>query len=193
MTETYCNDFDSDLHRRVVGHLSYPRTVTSLVRELDADVAAAVTLRDVEAVERALGDCVGSGWVANVGDTTSAERLPGLASADPDAIDLADEEAETLARRAAAHPLRYLDAGDKFVRTRAGHAKLCGPVPDEPPPKTGYDLVAATETNARLAREALEAEEESAGAPDRTPEQLEAAREALARAEAAFEAAKEEL
>lgn len=185
----------TDAHRRVLAHLSHPRSLTSLVRVLDADLSAeaivagsegpeVVSLGIVSAdlIERLLDECVAAGWAKNVGDIRKAKELHTVPNADGDVIDVPRASADTLRRRARRHRDRYLDAGDKFILTRAGLGLLTAGLPNEPAPLKGPPLKEALDRNVQIAEDALRVELETEG---RTDEQIAAAREVLARQQAA--------
>ena len=182
----------TDEHRRVLGHLSHPRSVASLVRAIDLDLGAPnLGVGSMDRVEALLEDCVEAGWAKNLGDIRKAKDLHAVPNADDDVIDIPRESGDLLrkrARTARGHAL-YLDAGDKFLLTRDGLAQLTGPVDNEPPPLSGPALLDALRHNVRLAEEAVEMERQ---ADDHTQEQLDAALEVLARQQAALDAYRDE-
>lgn len=162
--------------RRVLGHLSHPRTLASLVRVLDGDASARAMVAEeggpqivdlgiatADLVEDLLEQCVRKGWAKNIGDLRKASELHTVPNADPDVIDIPRASADILRKRARTPRGRgrYLDAGDNFILTRAGLAMLTAPVPYEPPPLEGPALRAALERNVALAEEAVEAEHQA--------------------------------
>lgn len=178
----------TDNHRRVLGHLSHPRTLASLVRVIDADLGAPeLGIGSMDRVDALLEQCVDAGWAKNVGDLRKAKELHTVPNADADCIDIPRESADLLRARArtARGSRLMLDAGDKFILTKAGLATLTAPVLNEPPPLTGPPLLDALRHNVRLAEEAVEMER---ACEEHTQEQLDAALEVLASQQAALEA-----
>ena len=178
----------TDEHRRVLGHLSHPRSLASLVRVIDLDLGAPnLGVGSMDRVEALLEDCVEAGWAKNLGDIRKAKDLHTVPNADPDVIDIPRESADLLRKRARSlrGHARYLDEGDKFILTRDGLAQLTGPIANEPPALRGPALLDALRHNVRLAEEAVELERK---AEDHTQEQLDAALEVLARQQEALDA-----
>lgn len=178
----------TDEHRRVLGHLSHPRSLTSLTRALDTDLGApSLGVGAMDRIDGLLEDCVAEGWAKNLGEIRKAKDLANIPNDDPDVIDIPKEQADILRVRAR-HRLRagqYLDDGDKFILTKNGLALLTGPIGNEPPPLTGPALLAALEANVRLAEDAVKAEE---GADGRSKHQLDSAKAVLKRQQAALDA-----
>lgn len=181
----------TDEHRRVLGHLSHPRSLASLVRVIDADEGApTLGIGSMDRVEGLLEECVDAGLAKNMGDIRKAKELHTVPNADPDVIDIPREQADALRKRArtARGAARYLDEGDKFILTHDGLAVLTGPVPGEPPPLRGPALLAALESNVRLAEEDVELVQAAVDAGTHDQAQLDAATAVLERQQAALDA-----
>lgn len=180
----------SDEHRRVLGHLSHPRSLASLVRVLDTDLGAPdLGIGSIDRIKGLLEEVIDRGLAKNVGDIQRAKDLHLVPNADDDVIDIPDEQAVLLQRRAR-NPVRrsqYLDPGDKYILTRDGLGLLTAPVEHQPPPLTGAALLAALEQNVNLAHEAVELELAAEG---RSPEQIKSAEAVLARQQDARDEAK---
>lgn len=178
--EQVYNDFQSDAHRRVAGCFTMPMTVTRAQRILDDDPYAhllgegGVTQLGIATraeVQTIVDELEQDGVLKNVGDLTEPEQLVDACD-DPDVIDLHPEKAEILLGRATHHPSRhklYLDPGDNYVLSQRGHAKLLGPIPNEPPPP--FDPYAPESGGAGKGTGAIDAPPPPPPAPDEGTEE----------------------
>jgi hypothetical protein len=154
VAEEVLNEFASDTHRRVAGHLSRPRSANDLAHFLARhDPHVEDDAYDPEKVEEYLKDLEADGLVKNIGSGT-AEELVAKVKADKDLRTLRSEKADEFAARAERSDVYpFPEDGDHWVLTQKFIDKVNAPIPGEPPPLSGPALEHAEAENAKLAEE----------------------------------------
>ena len=143
-SETQVNHFESDVHRRVAGNLTQPRSLTDLLRVAIQDpfmgplrVQPAPNGHSQADLGEVLKDLEADGVVVSVGEHDSGEALVATIRKHDQAVTLPDEKAEAFVERAEV-PTRYpWPEEEHWALTELGLAKLKGPIPNEPAPLEG--------------------------------------------------------
>lgn len=118
------------VERRVLGNLSIPRNVQDLEHCLRSHNPA--TADHIHALLD--GVLARAGWVKKLPAAEDAVKLASVAASDKDTMELPDEKAEIYSRRMQRVDLAWRFAGDLWMLTGEGLAKLHAPPPDAPSP-----------------------------------------------------------
>lgn len=165
----------ADVHRRVAGNLSVPRTIDGLrqfIAETDPYVPAATNFQQVV---QTLTD---QGFVERLGEFSNPEDVVDAVKANENTPNMPRDYQTAYKRRlSTGRGNRFLGiAGTLYVLSQKGYDALTGPVENEPPAMEGRQLEVAEEFNRRLAEDDAKINEEGL---KQTREQLQAALDEL--------------
>lgn len=152
MADQEVNEFRTDAHRRVAGHLTQPRTYAELYTVLSsgdrANLPGTVFAATGDGtLQKILESLLEDGLVKNIG-TGAPEEIVSRVADDGDLPTLPKAKAKLYAERAKRpdrHP--YPEGEESYLATQVFYARINGPLPAEPPPLEGAALEAAEEEN----------------------------------------------
>lgn len=137
------NDFESDLHRRVAGNLTIPRSAEALTLTMERHDPTAINFESgvydrgqtTEQIGEVLSDLEADGVVANIGEVDGPEEAIDAVNDDDNVVNMDNEEQQE----------RFIDLvnsdrpnrrhlnvdGELWILTTKGLEKLLGPIPGE--------------------------------------------------------------
>lgn len=123
----------TDLERRVIANLSIPRNALDLTTAIRADGAAPGGLKFDAEHDGLVKSLIEHGWIASLGNShESPADLVGKVESHAHALTLPDEKAKLYIARREVRSRRWRAAGEQFIMTQDGFAKLHEPVDPKP-------------------------------------------------------------